>query len=221
MTIDQVVWISASAPTGRSAGGAASARPGEKAVVVPRLSKVTPKMGWGKLKTKAVEDQQVRVQERGPMDVNQMLNVWKKGAPMKARMSAMFSKAKSMGGMLRRSGSVQPVEKDVGAEGTGGPSSAPTGGKRSLKSVFGQVKTATMLGSTVGKYAAPDSGDGKETNQQSTRSLKGVFTSARNANRLASSPSGSRSAWGESSSANPPPGEMRDDEEGSSSRCEL
>ncbi len=179
-------------------------------------------MGWGKLKTKASEDHQHRVQERGPMDVNQMLNVWKKGAPMKARMGAMFSKAKSMA-MLRRRGSVQPtsltVETDLGAESADGPRSAPASGKRSLKGLFGKVKVASMLGSPLSsdKYVAPDSGNG----QKPARSVKSVFSSVRDANRLSRSPSQDdthrRSAWTESPATNP--GEMRDEEKGSSPRC--
>ncbi len=182
-------------------------------------------MGWGKLKKKASEDQQNRVEERGPMDVDQMLNVWKKGAPMKARMGAMFSKAKTLGSMMRR-GSVQPtslsVETDFGAESADGPTSAPVSGKRSLRGMFGKVKAVNMLASPSNrdKYAAPDSSNGKDP----ARSVKSVFTSVRDANRLARSPSQDdtqrRSAWAESPSTNAAPGEMRD-EGGSSPRCAL
>lgn len=59
-----------------------------------RLKKVTPKMGWGALKEKAKSDQEQRVAERGPMDVASMVSMWKKGAPMKARMGAAFAKVK-------------------------------------------------------------------------------------------------------------------------------
>lgn len=59
-----------------------------------RLKKVTPKMGWGALKEKAKTDQEQRVAERGPMDVASMVSMWKKGAPMKARMGAAFAKVK-------------------------------------------------------------------------------------------------------------------------------
>lgn len=220
------MWVPASSPTGRSGGGgtAAAARPGgaaSGAAVVPRLSKVTPKMGWNKIKTMASEDQQNRAKERGPMDVDQMLNVWKKGAPMKARMNAMFSKAKNVGNLMRRRGSVQPnltVETDIGADNTDGPASAPPGNKRSLKSVFGRVKNANTLRSpsSMEKYAvagASTTDDGK-----STRPLKSVFGSVRDANALARSVSKDnahqpvRSAWAESPSKNAAPGELRDDD---------
>lgn len=220
------MWVPANAPTGKIAGGAAnnitaSPKRGE-AVVVPRLTKVTPKMGWSKLKTKASEDQHQRAQERGPMDVDQMLSVWKKGAPMKARMGAMFSKAKVFGNMMLRRSSVQPnlsVETEFGAESPSGPNSVPSSGKR-LKGIFGRVKVANMLRSPASseKYAAPDSssdkGNGTEQSQASTRSLKGVFRSVKNANALSEaapqqdSQRPVRSAWAE----NPAPGEMRDDD---------
>ena len=226
----KVMWISASSPASRPGGAstraAGTAASAAGAVALPRLSKVTPKMGWGKLKLKAAEDQQHRVDDRGPMDVNQMLNVWKKGAPIKARVGAMFSKAKSMGVMMMRRGSVVQssnltVDVDFGGEAAGGPHSAPGSGKRSLKGMFGKVKTANMLRSPgpSDKYGveAPNTDSPK-----STRSLKSVFGSVKNANALRGSPAAAtgatREAWSDSPSANATaPGEMRDDDDPNSS----
>ena len=144
------------------------------------------------------------------MDVTAMLGVWKKGAPMKARMGAMFGKAKNLG-MLMRRGLVQPTELtvDIGDGGGGdGPMCPPGSGKR-LGGAFGNVSTAHMLGRSPGsKYAEQPS---------STRSLKGVFGQVKTADSLANSlaspaksKGGGVEAWGESPSANAAPGEMRD-----------
>jgi hypothetical protein len=87
--------------------------------------------------------------------------------------------------------------------------------------MFGKVKTANMLRSPgpSDKYGveAPNTDSPK-----STRSLKSVFGSLKNANALRGSPAAStgatREAWSDSPSANAAaPGEMRDDDDPNSS----